>query len=121
MAHGLETLKALNAAAEKRQRTTTKCVAILPINRPNGTKFSKALLNEIMLGLGRIFGGYTIDEVEGYFASETKEILEPGLRVTVVIPTNRVIELRNVLLALKSELQQDTLYFETSLVNLELL
>jgi len=116
MAHGLETMKYLNAKAAKNS-SYSRCTIVLPRNYNNGTRIAATKLDEILLALGRLFGGYTFGESTGYY----NEQIEPGFTVVVTIPTYRVTEFKNVVRSLKDDLQQKTIYFECSEVDFELL
>lgn len=93
-----------------------KVILLLPLTYNDGTEVPKSVLEQILDGLFREFGGYTVaGEVEGAYAmrSGAKQV-DTCVEVWVAAESNEesIERLRRMIASFATLLRQETMYFE---------
>ena len=100
-----------------------KCILLLPTSYNDGTEVPPTVLTEILKDIDREFDGHSVDGyVDGmYRMADGTMAQDKSLKVWVVVPPDRVEDLKVLARRFAARLKQETLWFETTDAEVEFL
>ena len=100
-----------------------KCIILLPLIYNDQTEITPAIINDILKEIERRFDGYTIEgTVTGAYKMDDGSVAhDKSTKVVIAVDPTKVDELKKLVAKFAGKLKQESLYFEVTDTDVELI
>ena len=100
-----------------------KCMIMLPLAYNDGTEIAATTLNDILKEIEQRFDGYTIEGVVtgAYKMDDGSMAYDKSTKVWIAVDPTQVDELKKLVSKFAGKLKQESLYFEVTDADVELI